>query len=94
MARSAATTSCFGELLISNKGGRKRLLADYERMRQAPAVPHREVVAFVRQRRLRGRGVGWIDAHLLASTLVGRLRFVDGGPAPGGHRRRNGVSYD
>jgi hypothetical protein len=65
----------YGELLIGDKGGRKHLLADYEQMHHAPVVPHGDVVAFVRHRRLHGRGVGWIDAHLLASALVGRLRL-------------------
>ena len=55
----------YGELLIGDKGGRQQLLADYAQMHQAPVVPHTDVVAFVRQRRLHGRGVGWIDAHLL-----------------------------
>jgi predicted nucleic acid-binding protein len=64
-----------GELLIGDKGGRKRLLTDYEQMHRAPAVPHGEVVEFVRQRQLHGRGIGWIDAHLLASSLVGRLKL-------------------
>jgi len=65
----------YGELLIGDKGGRKKLLADYELMDQAPVVAHDEVVAFVRDRKLHGRGIGWIDAHLLASALVGRLRL-------------------
>src|ERR1700716_184864 len=64
----------FGELLIGDKGGSKKLLVEYERMHQAPIVPHDDVVEFVRDRRLHGRGVGWIDAHLLASALVGRLK--------------------
>jgi hypothetical protein len=34
-------------------------LANYERMEQAPLVPHAEVVAFVRERKLNGRGIGW-----------------------------------
>jgi predicted nucleic acid-binding protein len=65
----------YGELLIGDWGGRKALLANYERMDQAAVVPHREVVAFVRDRKLNGRGIGWIDAHLLASALVGRLKL-------------------
>jgi hypothetical protein len=73
----------YGELLIGDRGGRKQLLADYQQMHQAPGVPHEDVVAFVRERRLHGRGVGWIDAHLLASALVGALEIVDGGPAIG-----------
>lgn len=70
----------YGELLIGDKGGRKKLLADYEQMHQAPAVPHEDVVAFVRDRRLHGRGIGWIDAHLLASALVGHLKLWTADP--------------
>jgi predicted nucleic acid-binding protein len=65
----------YGELLIGDRGGREELLASYERMDQVPLVPHTEVVAFVRDRKLSGQGIGWIDAHLLASALVGRLRL-------------------
>ena len=65
----------FGELLIGDRGRRTALLDAYARMHQANPVPHGEVVAFVRDRGLHGRGVGWIDAHLLASAIVGRLRL-------------------
>lgn len=65
----------YGELLIGDKGGRKQLLASYEQMHQAPMATHGEVVVFVRERRLHGRGIGWIDAHLLASALVGGLKL-------------------
>jgi len=70
----------YGELLIGDQGGRLRLLTDYLLMHQAPVVPHREVVAFVRARRLHGRGVGWVDVHLLASALVGRMRLWTADP--------------
>jgi predicted nucleic acid-binding protein len=62
-----------GELLIGDKGGRQQLLSDYALMHRAPVVPHQEIVAFVRHRRLQGRGLGWIDTHLLASALVERV---------------------
>ena len=65
----------YGELLIGDVGGRTQLLNDYEQIHQAPVVPHGDVVAFAQARRLHGRGVGWIDAHLLASALVGRLKL-------------------
>ncbi|MFL5308185.1 MAG: type II toxin-antitoxin system VapC family toxin [Polyangia bacterium] len=60
----------YGELLIGERGGRARLLTDYRAMSQAAVLPHEEVVTFVRSRRIAGRGIGWIDAHLLASALV------------------------
>lgn len=65
----------YGELLLGDRGGRKELLASYERMHQAAPVPHRDVIAFVRGRHLYGRGVAWIDVHLLASAVAGRLQF-------------------
>jgi predicted nucleic acid-binding protein len=65
----------YGELLIGDRGGRKKFLTAYERVHQASIVPHREVVEFVRDRDLYGRGVGWIDVHLLASAIVGRLQL-------------------
>ena len=62
-----------GELLIGY-GGRARttLLAAYSEIHRARIVAHEEVVEFVEARRLRGQGIGWVDAHLLASTMVER----------------------
>ena len=84
----------YGELLIGDKGGRKQLLDDYEQMHQAPVVPHRDVVEFVRDRRLHGRGIGWIDAHLLASALVGRLRLWTTDPALATAAKDLGIAYE
>ena len=72
----------------------KRLLEDYEQMHQAPVVPHADVVAFVRNRRLHGRGIGWIDAHLLASSLVGRLKLWTADPRLATLARELGVAYE
>ena len=83
----------FGELLIGDKGGRKELLANYERMDQAPVVAHAEVVAFVRDRNLHGRGIGWIDTHLLASALVGRLKLWTTDPALAALAKELGIAY-
>jgi predicted nucleic acid-binding protein len=65
----------FGELLVGDRGGRRKLLSAYEQIHQAPTVAHSEVVAFVHGRNLHGRGMGWIDVHLLASAVVGGLRL-------------------
>jgi predicted nucleic acid-binding protein len=65
----------YGELLIGDMGGRRKLLADYKRMVQAATVPHAEVVTFVERRHLHGRGAGWIDIHLLASAIVDGLEL-------------------
>jgi len=82
-----------GELLIGDKGGRRQLLADYALIQQAPVVPHREVVEFVRQRRLHGRGIGWVDTHLLASALVSRLELWTADPRLEEVARELGIAY-
>jgi len=84
----------YGELLIGDKGGRRALLATYERMEQAAIVPHREVVTFVRDRKLHGRGIGWVDVHLLASAVVGRLRLWTADPALAALAKELGVAYE
>src|SRR5260370_38154498 len=65
----------YGELLIGDRNTRKKLLAMYEQIRQASMVPHRDVVAFVSARDLRGRGGGWINITLLASPFGTRFQF-------------------
>lgn len=84
----------YGELLIGDKGGRTQLLASYEQMHKAPAVFHKDVVEFVRSRRLHGRGIGWVDAHLLASALVGRLKLWTTDPRLAVLARELGIAYD
>jgi predicted nucleic acid-binding protein len=84
----------YGELLIGDRGGRRKLLAAYERMHQAAMVPHRDVVAFVRDREVHGLGVGWIDVHLLASAVVGRLQLWTADPRFSAVANQFGVSYE
>jgi len=60
----------YGELLMGDSGGRTQLLNSYELILRVPDVGHADVATFVRARKLYGRGVGWIDAHLLASAVV------------------------
>jgi len=64
-----------GELLVGDRGGRREFLAVYDRIYRASSVPHGEVIEFVRHRKLNGRGIGWVDVHLLASALVSRVRL-------------------
>jgi len=84
----------YGELLIGDKGGRKELLTNYGRMDRALVIAHSDIVAFVRDRKLHGRGVGWIDVHLLASALVGRLKLWTTDPALATLAKELGISYD
>ena len=65
----------YGELLIGDRGSRAKLLVEYKVMPQATLVANLEVVEFVRHHRINGLGIGWIDAHLLASAIVAGSRL-------------------
>jgi predicted nucleic acid-binding protein len=65
----------YGELMLGARGGRAKLLSDYVLMHRGPVVRHEEVVQFARDRRLDGRGIGWVDTHLLASAVVGHFKL-------------------
>ncbi len=67
-----------GELVLGGLSAREEGL--FARLPAAAVVPHDELLAFVRRRKLVRRGIGWVDAHLLASALASgaTLWSVDG----------------
>ena len=54
---------------------RKLVLADLNALPQAELASNEEVFQLLDDRKLWGRGLGWIDAHLLASALLSGCRF-------------------
>jgi predicted nucleic acid-binding protein len=59
-----------GELACGNLRKRSEILSMLKALPPVHFVEHEEVLGFVEARRLYGRGIGWVDAHLLASTLL------------------------
>lgn len=57
-----------GEMVLGGLSTREEGL--FVRLPSAGVVPHEEVLELVRRRRLVRRGIGWVDAHLLASALT------------------------
>lgn len=64
-----------GELACGALRNREEILGLLERLPQVRAAEHQEVTAFVTGRRLYGRGIGSLDAHLLAATLLSGTRL-------------------
>jgi hypothetical protein len=65
-----------GELVLGGLGRRQEtVVADLESLPATPGVTDEEVLELVRARGLAGRGVGWVDVHLLASALVAGSRL-------------------
>jgi len=65
-----------GELACGTLRQRPKFLAALKTMPTAPVATHEEALTFLERHGLTGRGIGWVDVHLLASTaLVGGARF-------------------
>lgn len=59
-----------GELACGILQKRSAILSMLKALPEAQFLEHEEVMSFLETRRLYGRGIGWVDAHLLASTLL------------------------
>ncbi|MGE0257957.1 MAG: type II toxin-antitoxin system VapC family toxin [Alphaproteobacteria bacterium] len=69
-----------GELALGNLQPRDAVLADLQQLPQATLVADEEVLDLINRQSLFGRGIGYVDAHLLASvrlTLDARLWTYD-----------------
>jgi len=66
-----------GELACGNLRRRWEILRLLGELPQAPVASNAEVLEFIERRHLMGRGIGFVDAHLLASvTLAGSARLL------------------
>ena len=64
-----------GELACGQLSSRATVLGLLNQLPSVPTVSHDEAMAFVEARRLDGRGLGWVDVHLLASAVLGGVRL-------------------
>ena len=59
-----------GELACGSLSNRDRFLSLLGALPQVKVAEHQEVLQLVGVRGVHGRGLGWIDMHLLASALL------------------------
>jgi len=59
-----------GELACGTLHKRREILSMLKALPEAHLLEHEEVLSLLEARRLHGHGIGWVDAHLLASTLL------------------------
>jgi predicted nucleic acid-binding protein len=59
-----------GELALGNLRQRDEILRMLRRLPQTTSASHREVLQFIEREALFGRGVGYVDAHLLAAVRL------------------------
>ena len=64
-----------GELACGMLPGRDEVLLLLQMLPRIAPVAHDEAMTLIAERRLWGRGLGWVDVSLLAATLVAGTRL-------------------
>lgn len=64
-----------GELACGNLRRRKQILGLLAALPEAYLAEHHEVLHLLDRAHLYGRGLGWVDLHLLASALITRCKL-------------------
>ena len=64
-----------GELACGNLKNRDEILSLLEALPMSTVASDEEVLHLVSDRKLHGKGLGWIDMHLLASALLSKTKL-------------------
>ena len=59
-----------GELACGNLRNRTEIISLLDALQKVPLVTHEEALSLLENRRLMGQGLGWVDIHLLGSSLL------------------------
>jgi hypothetical protein len=62
-----------GELACGSMRRRQEVLVHLATLPEVSLASHAEAIAFLDGQRLWGRGIGWIDVHLLASAVLSQV---------------------
>lgn len=82
-----------GELACGNLSNRVEILTLLEALPMAAHVEHEEVLRFVEEHSLMGKGLGYIDMHLVASALLTNAPLWTRDKRLDNSARALGVSY-
>jgi len=64
-----------GELALGGLTRRREILRALGDLPRASVVRHEEMLSFLERNELARSGIGWVDAHLLASAVLDRIGF-------------------
>lgn len=65
-----------GELACGNLRNRHEILELLARMPAAPIATDTEALDLIERRALMGRGIGYVDVHLLASVILAKQAYL------------------
>lgn len=61
-----------GEIACGELRSREQILDDLKALPMATPATDQEVMTLIEERKLWGKGIGWVDAHLLACAILSR----------------------
>jgi predicted nucleic acid-binding protein len=64
-----------GEIACGTLRNRSQILEDLSALPSARSATDEDVLTLIEERVLWGKGIGWVDAHLLASALLTHCRL-------------------
>lgn len=64
-----------GEIALGRLSRRSHVLELLGALPAAAIASHDDVITLIEARRLFGRGIGWVDAHLIGAALVARVQL-------------------
>ena len=67
-----------GEIACGNIKNRQEIISLLQELPQAPLVEFEEFLYFIDQNKLHGKGIGFVDIHLLASAKLGQIPLWTG----------------
>ena len=73
--RIACHAFVIGELACGSLRKREQILSYLAALPATAVVSHEEALHFLQERELHGKGLGWIDVHLLASAVLSGCRL-------------------
>ena len=65
-----------GEISLGNIKQRTEVLGLLKKLPMVELLSDEEVLIFVEKHKLFGKGIGWIDTHLLASTYLSQFKLL------------------
>lgn len=68
-------THVIGELACGNIKNRKEIISLLQALPMAPHIEFNEYLYFIDRNKLNGRGIGFVDIHLLASAQLGQVKL-------------------
>jgi predicted nucleic acid-binding protein len=86
-----------GEFACGNIKNRQEIISLLQALPQSPTINFEEYLYFIEQNQLHGKGIGFVDIHLLASAQLGqmplwtadkRLKAACGGLSIDYHKKR------